>query len=291
MQELLQEYGLTLAQVEATGGETDATPREKLTTDRRAMYAWQRSLMSTLAENNFCLHKIVKVRNAKALYSGGRGLTSRSHLLVGRRINVEATQLSYDYLVEACRRQGADLGMDPKETREWNLFLEGAVSRLTERLCEQRKEREAESIATVSTGNGTHREIVLSDVYGSEDDLNNDALNGFPAGTTAANNRKYKERQAAQRVEHDRLVAEGIPSDVAWYRAYGYGEHEAAVKATEWSRRRAGRGRKQSWTKADESYYRKINSASYKVGRRAGDDIGLNSQVGATATKKLGGSK
>src|SRR5579859_5695399 len=110
VQELLQEHGLTLAQIEASGGESDGAPRTKNLTDRRARYTYQIKLMQHLARNNFCLHHTRKVRNASPLYSQGRGLTSRNHLLVGRQMNVDATISLYDYLIETVTRLREEAG-------------------------------------------------------------------------------------------------------------------------------------------------------------------------------------
>jgi len=308
LQELLQERGLTLAQVESAE-ETTAAKREKKTLDRRAMYDYQQRLMSALADNNFCLHQVASrvfvkdrgwgaatrpvrdangqlVRDERGNVEYETGHYEKRHLLVGRSLNVEVTVQTYDYVLEALRRA------NPYEqrTRDGKRFLDGAVSRIVERLAAKRAEREAESKAAPARANGTGRELILSDVYGTEAELNNDALNGFPPGTTAAENREYRERCRRQREEHDRLVADGVDSTIAWYRAYGYGEEEAVKMAGSFaksSRRRGGRGRSQSWTRGDEAHYRKVNSEAYKAGRRTGDRVGLDSQVGATSRRSL----
>lgn len=298
VQRLLQENGLTMAEVEAAGGSTaDAGgSREKRTTDRRAMYAYQRTLMAALAENNFCLHMIVKVVNAKPLYSGGRGKTSRSHVLVGRYVNVQGTEQMYDYLDTTMRRLATEAGIDYKQNREFNYFLEGATTRVVERLASIRLRREREQFREAMTkgaarGNGTGHELVLTDVYGSEADLNNDHVNGFAPGTTAARRRTQQAQTAVREAREKVLVAEGMDPTVAFYVAHGYGEDEAKTYADSWTKRSrhgGGRGRSQNWTQSDEKHAQKINSPAYKAGRTAGDSIGLDSQVGNSKRKLLG---
>lgn len=294
VQRLLQDNGLTMAEVEAAGGSTDAGgQREKRTTNRRAMYEYQRTLMAALAENNFCLHMIVRIVNAKPLYSGGRGKTSRSHVLVGRYVNVQGTEQMYDYLDSTMRRLATESGIDYRQNREFNYFLDGATTRVVERLAQQRREREREDRTTPATrGNGTGRELVLTDVYGSEADLNNDLVNGFAPGTTAVRKQTHQAASAARRVREKELVDGGMDPVVAFYVAYGYGEDEAKTYADSWakrqSRRGGGRGRSQNWTQSDEKRSQKINSPAYQAGRAAGDNIGLDTQVGNTKRKLLG---
>src|SRR5713226_3060863 len=146
VQRLLQDNGLTLAQVEAAGGASDeSVRREKTTTEHRAMYAYQRTLMAALADNNFCLHVLrdefvpnpnwgSKRKYDKATDSYIRGYKSKRHMLVGRNLNVQVTMQMYEYLTKALT------GVSPYKhmTTDNNRFLEGGVSRLVERLAERR---------------------------------------------------------------------------------------------------------------------------------------------------------
>jgi hypothetical protein len=301
VQRLLQDHGLTLAQVEASSGET-AGDRSKIVTDLRAAYAYQLDLMRTLAENNFCLHTVrtVTARTEKPRWDGRAGRyvqerRSKRHVLVGRELNVRVTTETYAYLLEALTRASS---YDPRSA-DGKTFLEGGVARLVERLSERRRQREAESeanrTAASTIGNGTHRELVLTDVYGSEADQNNDVLNGFPIGTTAARRRERAAENARREGERARLVAEGVDQIVATYRSYGYAPERAEELAASYRatvaaapRSRGGRsnggrsngGRSNGWTHGQEAHYRRVNSASYRAGKAAGDAIGLDDQVG-----------
>lgn len=298
VQELLQDNGLTMAQVEAAGGSTDTSQRGKHATGRRAMYNYQRQLMGALAELHFCIHQVVEEADE-------HGRKSKRHVLVGRRVNVDGTSMLYDYLVTTMRRLVQEAGHAYGKTGERDLhyWLEGCATRLCERLHQKRRQRERESAEAEAArqaamnGNGTHKELVLSDVYGTEADLNNDALNNFAPGTTATRRRKSEEMAMQQRAKHDALVAEGMDSTEAWYHAYGYGaeqvaryvamDKEDAKRQARNRRRRGGRGRTSNFTMGDRRHHEKVNSAAYQAGRAAGDDIGLDSQVGNSKRKSL----
>jgi hypothetical protein len=295
VQRMLQEHNLTLSQVESFGGKSDQSAdvkRSKQTTEFRAMYEWHRSLMTSLAQNNFCLYLTQKIVNDKPLYSGGRGKTSRVHVLVGRDINVMVTMQTYEYLVTTLGRLADEGGYTGKSTRDRIRFQEGATERLTARLYERRRAREAEDRAKQPQGaaNGTGQELVLADVYGSEADLNNDILNNYPLGTTATRAREMNARNAKRQMEEDRLVEEGVDRIEAFYRAYGYTVESAKTAASEYkksSSRRVGRGRTQDWTRADQADYEKRNSSSYQAGQEAGKNIGLDAQVNASTRKSI----
>lgn len=302
VQRLLQDHNLTLSQVEATGAAAPETQTRTRANHRGAMYQWQRDLMGALADNNFCLHYVREARvwgsgKHLALTEDGsykRYTLEKQHVLVGRDINVRVTLDTYDYLVGAITRAAGAAGYDTKKlTRAISWFRAGAVARLTERLAEVRRRREAEDAARQSqdppVGNGTHRELVLSDVYGSEADLNNDFLNNYPAGTTAARRRSNMARHVARLAERDRMIAEGVEPTEAWYRACGYEPARAAELAAHYNRpRRGGRRRAGTrWTQSNEEYYRKVNSDEYAAGKAAGGEIGLDTQVGSAPRPAL----
>ena len=301
VQRLLQEHNLTLGEVEARG-ESTQDKREKQETGLKAMYRYQQTLIEAVADNFFCLHRVRKIwvpgdKRQKTVMRYNPATDKREPhrlkhqvVLVGRQVNVTVCLQTYVYLIEAIHRAVREAGYDHRG-REGKWFLEGAASRLAERLRERRLEAELESAAKVAPGgNGTHRELVLSDVYGSEADLNNDALCGYPLGTTAARKREAAERSARQQAEHERLVAEGVDDTEAWYRAYGYSEERAAELAKSYRRRaRASRGgRARNWTQGDQDHHRKVNSRSYQDGRVRGEQIGLDAQVNHSLTARIG---
>jgi hypothetical protein len=292
VQRLLQDHGLTLAQVEAAGGAGDeSAKREKVKLKTSAARPWMVGLMASLAENNFCLHQVSKERFKRT-----------QHLLVGRALNVTVTQQTYEYLVEALLRALKDHGYVVSVGKRYDVdgtnFLDGAVARLSERLRVKREEREAEDAAKRAAApktNGTGRELTLTDVYGTERELNNDALNNFPPGTTAAKRRERDAKAAEQNRIHEELVAEGLPDAEAWYRAWGYSPERAKQLNEDYSKRtavtsrpRARRYTSSGFTRGERAHRTKVNSSAYQAGRAAGGSIGLDGQVGGSSTKRLG---
>jgi hypothetical protein len=288
VQRLLQEHNLTLSMV----GDDDAAPqarREVRRLDRRAMYRYQQALMAALAEDHFCLHRVRKILSQD---TPEIARNSKRHLLIGREVNIEVTVSLYDYLCAAlsdeARRAGFTLN-----SKEGKTFLDGAVERVGERLHARRQKAEEESRqAARPIGNGTHTELMLTDVYGSEADLNNDALNSFAPGTTVQRRREHEATMLAQQVRRAELMAAGYDLNVATYMSWGYSE-ETAVAMNHPSQRRGGRrgrgGRSSGWTRADENESRKRNSSSFRQGRAAGDAVGLSDQVGTGSHKRIGG--
>lgn len=285
VQELLQQHGLTLAEIEAAGGRADDGGREKRTIKRSSMYAWQTNLMHKIAETNFCLHRIHQERSEEPPYR-----MARRHMLIGRKINVEASHLVYDYLVTTMKRLVSEAGYAPgrHSEKDYHAWLDGCTARLCQRLqgkFEEAQRADEERKAKMAAECGGGRSLVLADVYGSERDLNNDMLNGYPPGTTAARRREAEERQQRQQEAHDRFVDEGVPDLEAWYRAYGYGAEQAHAMATEPDKpassrnRRSERGRGSSWTRSDQRAYDRAQSTAYRQGSAAGDEIGLDPQV------------
>lgn len=292
LQQLLQDHNLSMSQVEQAAGD-GAAPVAKRVKDaiRTSVWqTWRAFLLEGIARNNFCLARAM----TKWLDNGDRQQTT---VIVGREVNINVTKLTYDYLVNAFQRAVAELGIkrsaSTQQRKEFDWFMEGAVTRVVERLDERRRERERESEAAkqATTGSGTGKELVLSDVYGSEADLNNDALNGFPAGTTAARRRENAERMARQEAKREELIAAGMDSTIAWYISIGYSETQAvemhANQKNQSQRRGSHRHSAHNWSRRDEAQYRKVNSAVYQAGRETGNNVGLDGQVGATSRKRL----
>jgi hypothetical protein len=261
------------------------------------MYVWQQNLMATLAANNFCMHR-VRLQTVTWVEGDGKDYTSKWHQLVGRKLNVDVTLSTYDYLVEAMKRAAEDAGYARRHSISDNTyFLEGAVERLTARLNEMRVEREAaskkEEEARRAAG-GSGRDLVLTDVYGSEEDLNNDAFNNYPPGTTANRRRERAAKEAAREQKEKDLIAAGVEKIQAFYQSHGYDENRAKaaseryhkpMNSTPGNRRSTYRAR--SYTQEDRAYDRKMSSRAYSAGRAAGNRISLNAQVGSSGRKAI----
>ena len=292
VQRLLETHNLSLSQVEqhASNGVHGGIKRSKDdTTTASPFQPWRVSLMEGVCKNNFCL--------AKAMIFRDGSKRKQKLMLVGRELNVNVAKMTYDYiagaLVSELKKQGFSLTDKTGYSKEGNYFLEGAVSRVVERLDERRKEREDASTDAMAAAQakGNSRELVLSDVYGNEADLNDDALNNFAPGTTAARRRENTERLARQQVKHDELVAQGVDNTKAWYLAYGYSEETATEFAKSYKRNtRRGASHNHAghnWSRRDEAHYKKVTSGAYKAGVTTGSKIGLDNQIGASKRKQI----
>ncbi len=302
VQELLQEHGLSLAEIEAAGDSSAKSDREKREVDGYAInHPWQVKLMEAIAETNFCLCRVTTKKTQRG--------NSKRFQLVGRKLNVEATKMVYEYLFETMRRLALEQGFvtkdfadgkkDNKSHLDRKIWNEGCTDRLVARLKERAAQamRESEARKHKAAGNGTGRELVLSDVYGSEADLNNDEINGFPSGTTAAKRRENEERSARIKARHEKLMADGVERIEAWYVANGYDHANAKRFAASYhqeqarpQRRSGGRSGGTNWTSWSKKKER-INSEAYQAGSRTGSKIGLDPQAGYKETKKIEGDK
>jgi hypothetical protein len=289
VQRYMQDYNLSLSQIQS-GGTPIEDKREKKQTGQRAMYKYQIDLMAALAELNFCVHQIHTVQ------AGHR--RSKQHLLVGRVINVSSTTMQYEYLVTTMRRLVKEAGYAYGKEGEKNLhyWLEGCSTRLCERLYDLRRQRlaeEAEKAAQVA-GNGTGRELALLDVYGSEADLNNDHMNGFPPGTTATRRLEAQRKEAEREAKRTELMAQGVEETEAFYLSYGLDPDDAKARAYSWNKKikyrasRSTRSTSRRWTKSDDRHWEKVNSDAYQQGKATGGEISLDRQIDRKEVRRIG---
>jgi hypothetical protein len=298
MQALLQEFNLTRADVEAREDKQDSAvtaKREKAEHDRSAMYQYQRDLMRTIAENNFCMYflreswkedrhgKRVRWSAEKQDYVAGK--RAKTHLLIGRSENVQATILMYDYLIDTMHRLLPFQGAARRESPAM-LWLAGCAETLCERLAAQRtgkvKEQEMD---------GTPGLVRLADLYGSEDDLNQDFRRGHEPGTTARERRETKAKEEEYARKERELIEGGMDRDDAWYIARGHAvpqsrEPRQIRKETPSERRRREeaeerrdyrehlRYQPERWKETD-----KRSHPSFRQGRMQGKDIGLGGSI------------
>jgi hypothetical protein len=281
IQELVQTYGLDLALIE--GSVPAKEVRGKGTVDRRAMFEYQQLLMKTIAENNFCFHDI------RTVFVERKNRNSKQHFLVGRQLNIDVTLRMYDYLIDAMKRLCERGGFQEHKTR--NLFYDGATERLTERLLEQRRDREEDERLKREEARRRGEQVnalVLADVYGTERDLNNDAINNYAPGTTAQRRMNAERMEAERRVREKELRDQGVEKTVAYYMSHGY-EKEKAVgyaqsyyeKVEQAQRRQSARtSSHKGFTQGDREAYKRRSSVAFKAGNEAAKNIGLDTQIG-----------
>lgn len=319
VQRLLAEHNLSMAAVEASGGATQAGgKREKSQAAYRQVYKWQRRLMASVADVNYC------ACFEREEWVDGKGSQERKPVfdgydLIGRVDNVTTVKVMFEYLVEAIERLARDaVGNDPTQyfTRPAHSFKEGCADRLTERLTEQKRdlveaqEREAKDRQAAArhpgAAPGTAVAILLRDLVQDEKDLNEDVRRGVEPGTTARE--RFERDQESRRVIAERearlaaLIAQGIDKRVAWYMSVGYdrerAEQLAAPQASKPETETQKRKRTEQEERADRRYYesqqsrarreaRRLDPAAYQMGKDAGERVSLNRQIDEDRKRRL----
>jgi hypothetical protein len=272
VQALLSEYNLEMSQVLETDDDADVNPdamRENVDLGIVTASSWQNDLLSAIAGNNFCLH----ISRREYDEAKGGATDRRTHRLIGRAVNVTTTRQIYSYLAATMERLNPYTDKRTKSHRSW---LDGCTSRLGARLYDQRCASESASLAAAREkqgdaprGNGS--DIVLSDVYSSEDDLNYDYHYSKEPGTTA---RERKEREA--RYAAERAARANDPVKVVQETAKERREREAQERR--W---------KKQWERESRIRESKIDRNAYAMGQNAGQQIGLDVQVGTHTAPRL----
>lgn len=301
MQALLQEHNLTRAEIESRneGSEQAAlpdAPREKLTHERAALYRYQRDLMSTIADNNFCMYWTAKKTKIDAAGRFTRFMPghaepvrvklAKAHVLIGRSENVAATVLMYDYLIDAMNRLLPFGGAERRST-DARLWLAGCAETLCERLQEQRIRREKKEKKTVQTP-GIVR---LVDLYGTEADLNRDFKRGLEPGTTARERLADEAEKRAVALKETELRASGMDINDAWYVARGLDVPDRTPTQVSPQRRRSYSS---GWSRSDDAAWRaerreeqKRSHPSFRAGKQRGRDIGLGGALKESTRKQI----
>jgi hypothetical protein len=289
IQELVQTYGLDLAQIEAQNQDSQHGVRDMGTVNRRAMFDWQQLLMETIATNNFCLCDV------RVIYVEKKNRNSKQHFLVGRKLNIDITIQMYDYLIETMKRLCEQGGFIQHKTR--TLFYEGCAKRLTDRLKQQRRQRELEEKRRKDEARNRGEQVnalVLTDVYGSEADMNNDILNGYAIGTTARERSQKVDREAKRHVLEEGFVKLGHEPILAFYLSHGLDmktakDYAKSYRAEVQKRaRRAQRQNHRGFTMHERKEHGRTRTEAYRAGLEAGSSIGLDPQVDEVLKKRLG---
>lgn len=221
---------------------------------------WEEILFRAIADANFCLRFVTE---------WGENDT-REWSLVGRRINITTTMNVYDYLTRAVDRLCPYTdSRNEKAIASWKL---GCAERLAQRVRDQRYEAEVKSRqdqqakTPLERGNGS--DLILSDVYSSEDDLNLDFKRGMPMGTTA------RERLARE-AEWD--AGEDVRR---WAHLYVPVVEEKAETPGQKRKRQADERRRQrEWDRESRKEAAKRDPKAYARGQETGERISLNRQV------------
>lgn len=318
-QELMTEHNLSMATVEAAGGDSgEGGVRVKDGLNHRQVYNWQKQLMAHVAELNFC-HCMLRYEQRNGYYNPTK--VFNGYQLIGRAANVASTRVMFEYLLQTINRV-AKGHLDPKEffTRFGHSFKEGMADRIVERLQERRrheveeqekKAREANVRAQHPSSAGNALVVVLKDFVQDETDLNNDMVKGWEPGTTSRNRRKSEERQvkwaAEQEAKRIALRAEWVARDPTlgddwlYYLERGYDldfvrklmkpdpakpETERQKLKREERERNERNERNREWSKYQRENAR-LDQRGYAAGIQAGDNVGLDRQMDEDRKRRL----
>lgn len=319
--EIMAANGISNATIEASGGQGEGR-----TADKRKGHTgkhWMREIMRALAKQSF-VEVDWTPGSARTVWSDEEndfvkaGNKAGHWDLWGRESAVVTVKLMHEYLVRTVDRVARE-GNRPTD----EVFKEAMGMRIAERLYEKhelamreqaRKAREANA-AAAHPGSATANAltIVLTDYAQSELDANSDLRNGWEPGTTAQKRRERElrdqQRQAevaaqakARADERERLRSEGFEDEeVIELILDGFSPEraEAMVEENNSPEAQAKKAKERQRTAAEEEKWRerqnkrwakyaeRINSPSYRAGKRAGDSVGLDGQVGQSSAKKL----
>lgn len=307
-QALMTEHNLSMANIEAAGGQSgDDGKRIKDGVVNRSPYKWQRTLMSALAELNFCYcREEYKYHRHTKSFDG--------YQLIGRAANVASVRVMFEYLLSTIDRlaKAEILFPDQYFTRYAHSFKEGCADRIIDRL----KERRAEEVTAAERN--LHPEaatsnalvvVVLGDYVQDEDDLNEDFRKGWKPGTTKQrridDELEYQTRRAEQERRYEQRKAEWLARDPDIdpirldYLAQGFTSAQvdellAPTKSpkveTEAQRSKRKAREQREYDRWQQQQYRqdgKKDWTGYHRGQEAGAGVGLDKQVDISKTKGI----
>jgi hypothetical protein len=305
-QELLAAYNLDLSAIEANSGASGKRLDAMVT---GGMHRYQRSLMKSIAQLNFCMYWTMKVpvKAGSAQAKRGRQFT-HEHRLVGRQVNVIQTRNMADYLNSTierlCRDKLRDDGLSPQSQfySAWAIaFREGIADRVIEKLVRRRRanvDEEAQKAAEAAraasaAGTSSATGLTLASLVKREEAANYDFLHGEGAWARreaewASSEKLWAERrvqEAAARAAAEKSYAEWAvahPAEAAQAEAE---RAAAARKAEKAEAAKAARrsGRRYSFRQTGEELRR--NSGGYAAGYEAGKHISIDPQ---TSNQKSG---
>jgi hypothetical protein len=284
VQELLAEHNLEMS---TFGGTGEGAQRGKGRRVGNAAYKHQRDLMAAIAEVNFCDQWVVDDFKTVA---HGRQQKTKSYVIIGRQINIDATVRMFDYLMETIERIAPYTNAErmSKSALSWKL---GCSERLQARLRERARRLRTESDAKVAassqpTNGGTPgTALTLTNVYEAERAANYDARYGDGAWARRlariadweANREKHDAEWRAQAERREREHREWLESlTPAQLRKY----QEKLKRAEE----RAEAKYEREWQREQA----KIDRNAYWEGHDRGNDIGLDEQIERQEIKRLG---
>ena len=291
-QAILEEHNLDMAALGSSG----KGAQRKDSTKGGGLYTWQRRLWQAVAELNFCHYISIKGLARGSVYE---------HRLIGSHGNVIATEVMAKYLQETVERLAQRWA---KENFYKSVFVREAIAYregMSQRICERLKDRRNEIVAEARRAEEERKQnaardnadpgskaLTIVDVISTENDLNNDYLNNWDPGTTAANRAKREaeraawEREYAERLHKQREWDEAHPEEAAERRRKEQEKLEEWAKKEERRRKRRNRTPPKPRYKKPTAEEERMGLGSYHEGRARGDTVSIDQQVGDKAKKE-----
>lgn len=284
MAALLEEHNLELHNVFSASGPAKRADQKR----GGGLYTWQRHLWKHVAEMNFCVYFTIKGLDRGAKYE---------HRLVGSKGNVIATEVMAQYLQETIEKMGQrwakERGYGSVFVKEAIAYRQGVAERLGERLSArrrdivadiQRKEREeAARKAALGEAAATSHALTIVDVISTEQDFNNDYLNGWELGTTAKNRIASEARQAAWRKQWQEEAAAQAAWDAAHPEEAAARKKKEAEQLEEYLRKERAKANRRKEPvyrpRAETPDERRRNMGSYWDGHHDGGSVSIDQQV------------
>lgn len=309
-QQLMAKHNITMAELEASGQSSGEEGRRSDTRSAgRALYEYQRHLMMTIAQSNFCLCFLteIEVETRQEAWDAGRSKprNRKGYQLIGRESNVVSTKNMFDYLNETMERLVPIASNSERLGKKAISWKTGCAERLGQRVKQKAQEMEAESLREAEQrrqewaarrahpGYTPENAIVISlvDVRRREDWFNDDMRYGLPLGTHERQDAErqarwatpeYKAQQAALRAkwaaeaEKERLRQEAMTPAQKAKKAR---EEEAADKR----RRRYWDAKAQR----EQAKRNRLDEHSYYQGAATAEEISLDDQIAEERRKEL----
>lgn len=279
--ELMLKHNLDVGTVEREGG---GSGKRELANIEGGFYQWQRDLWGAVASLNFCRYWsqrfIVHVKGARRKYADGTTYKAdidvyrRRHALIGRTVNVRATEVMATYLERAVARAVEERFPGRPFAEGSGSYREGIAYKLAQRLRARRREivakEQADADRAARAGVSTATALTVTSYAQSEEDANTDFR--FGEGTAA----EWRAQRAAQ--------AEAARAEREAYTKWAAENPEEARKKEETERKKEER---RARTSSRERFGGVKDDGMFWAGADAGEKISLDPQVdGGTASPR-----
>lgn len=282
-QELLAKYNLDLATIQDHKDKSKAEADGKrgyANISRSAMYEWQRELVGTIAECNFCIAWITQEREPyNKRFSWGIEVAHRNvkrYKILGREGNTMVVLMMVDYLFETIERLLPYQNKD-RLSRSAISWRKGVSDRLRHRIIDKYQEmRKADYAKQTDTQYTTALAIVSVDR--SEEIANYEFRYG--AGSWAEKEARSAKYELELREQRNKLLAERAAETTEQRETREADEAEQARQAAkDWDKTQA-RWQREADRKRDATDW-----SAYAKGEEAGSTINLSSQLKNTTNK------